>query len=63
LCIQTFGSGKTKSYEWRKRQLQGLLEMLTQHESDFEQALLSDLGKPQVIVSVYRPNVVHAQAA
>ncbi|CAN0902124.1 Aldehyde dehydrogenase family 3 member F1 [Linum grandiflorum] len=43
-----FRSGKTKDVEWRKAQLKGLLTFLKKNESDIFQALMQDLGKPQV---------------
>ncbi len=49
----TFASHKTKSYEWRMTQLQGVLRMLTQFEKEFENALISDLGKPQFEASLF----------
>lgn len=42
---KTFKSGITKSYEWRKNQLQSLLKLLTEHEKDFFRVLNQDLGK------------------
>lgn len=41
----TFETGTTRSIEWRKRQLNGLLSMLSDHEAALADALNSDLGK------------------
>ena len=42
----TFRTGRTRSIEWRREQLQALLRMLTEHEADFTDALRADLGRP-----------------
>ena len=41
----TFASGRTKSYEWRRRQLEGILKLVTEREADLATALASDLGR------------------
>ena len=41
----TFRSGKTKSYEWRISQLQGMKRMYSENESAIMEALASDLGR------------------
>lgn len=41
----TFISGKTKPAEWRRRQLNKLLDMFAEHSADFETALRADLRK------------------
>lgn len=41
----TFATGKTRSFEWRLRQLRELARMMREHESDFAEALRADLGK------------------
>ncbi|HWJ05146.1 MAG TPA: aldehyde dehydrogenase family protein [Steroidobacteraceae bacterium] len=41
----TFATGKTRSIEWRLRQLRELARMMREHESDFAEALRADLGK------------------
>ena len=43
----TFQSGKTQSYDWRKQQLVKLKRMLVENENAIYQALAEDLGKPQ----------------
>ncbi|CAN1263814.1 Aldehyde dehydrogenase family 3 member F1 [Linum perenne] len=50
-----FRSGKTRDGEWRKAQLKGLLTFVKRNESDIFQALMQDLGKPQV--EAYRDEV------
>ncbi|KAJ0964234.1 hypothetical protein J5N97_029356 [Dioscorea zingiberensis] len=45
---ETFKSGKTRSFSWRRRQLEGLLEFLHDKEKDIFKALKQDLGKHQV---------------
>ena len=44
---KAFSSGKTKSLEWRKRQLRGLLRMYEENEAVFTDALHKDLHKPK----------------
>jgi aldehyde dehydrogenase (NAD+) len=41
----TFATGKTRSLEWRLKQLGELERMLREHESDFAEALQADLHK------------------
>jgi aldehyde dehydrogenase (NAD+) len=40
-----FGSGVTRSYDWRREQLQQLRRMLVEQEAAIQQALADDLGK------------------
>jgi aldehyde dehydrogenase (NAD+) len=42
----TYRTGRTRSIEWRREQLQSMLRMLVDHESDFVEALATDLGRP-----------------
>lgn len=42
----TFRSGRTRSVDWRREQLQAMHQMLVEHESDFVEALHADLGRP-----------------
>ena len=42
----TFASGRTRPLTWRKAQIEGLLAMLSEHESEFIDALAEDLGRP-----------------
>lgn len=43
---RTFESGRTRSTEWRRTQLDGILAMLSAHEDEFVKALADDLGRP-----------------
>ncbi|XP_057541599.1 aldehyde dehydrogenase family 3 member F1 [Amaranthus tricolor] len=45
---QTFKSGKTKSYEWRKTQLKSLFKMVEEQENKCFQVLFDDIGKDKV---------------
>lgn len=53
---ETFHSGKTKESSWRISQLQGLLHILEDRESDLSMALKQDLGKHHV--EAYRDEVI-----
>lgn len=44
---KAFSSGKTKSVEWRKQQLKGLMRMYEENEGLFTDALHKDLHKPK----------------
>lgn len=44
-CRNAYESGKTKAISFRRKQLQQLLKMYKEHESDFVAALASDLRK------------------
>ena len=41
-----FRAGRTRPMAWRRAQLEGLVQMLTEHEDDFIRALQEDLGRP-----------------
>jgi aldehyde dehydrogenase (NAD+) len=41
----TFATGRTKSYDWRIRQLKGILRFCEEREADMAKALASDLGR------------------
>ncbi len=41
----TFATGRTRSYAWRKAQLEGILRFLDERESDIAEALAADLGR------------------
>ncbi|KAL2467748.1 Aldehyde dehydrogenase [Forsythia ovata] len=43
----TFGSGKTKSYEWRVSQLKAIVKLADERQKDIIGALRSDLNKPE----------------
>ncbi|CEA07134.1 Aldehyde dehydrogenase [Arthrobacter saudimassiliensis] len=40
-----YDDGRTRPLDWRRRQLQGLVRMVTEREEDFNAALKQDLGK------------------
>nr|GEV80199.1 aldehyde dehydrogenase family 3 member F1-like [Tanacetum cinerariifolium] len=52
---ETFNSGKTRDISWRKEQLQGILSILKERESDICKALNQDLGKHHV--EAYRDEI------
>lgn len=43
-----FDSGRTRSYEWRVQQLDGLKNLVKENETAIAEALKSDLGKPSM---------------
>ncbi|KAK7275625.1 hypothetical protein RIF29_16745 [Crotalaria pallida] len=43
----TYGSGKTRSYEWRNSQLKALMKLSEEHEQEIVGALYSDLSKSE----------------
>lgn len=43
----SYGSGKTRSYEWRESQLKNILKVAANHEQEIVDALRSDLSKPE----------------
>ncbi|CAN0877893.1 Aldehyde dehydrogenase family 3 member I1, chloroplastic [Linum grandiflorum] len=45
---QSFNSGKTKTYEWRMSQLNGISRMVDERENDIVSALYEDLSKPSL---------------
>ena len=44
----TFRSGRTKSIDWRKAQLRGLIRLIEENGDELERALAEDLGRPPV---------------
>ncbi len=44
----TFRSGRTKSLEWRLEQLDAIVRLVTERESEMVDALAKDLGRPAV---------------
>ncbi|MBX7068263.1 MAG: hypothetical protein K1X38_02645, partial [Microthrixaceae bacterium] len=44
----TFDSGRTRPMQWRRRQLEGLLRLLGERESDLVDAVVADLGRPAI---------------
>lgn len=45
---RAFESGRTRSYEWRVAQLDGLARMIREQEEEISDALAADLGKPRL---------------
>jgi aldehyde dehydrogenase (NAD+) len=43
----TFDSGRTRPIGWRRRQLEALLKMMTERETEFVEAIQADLGRPE----------------
>lgn len=43
-----FNTGHTHSLDWRQKQLAGIERFLKEHETDIEQALYQDMGRPQL---------------
>ncbi|KAJ6807239.1 aldehyde dehydrogenase family 3 member H1-like [Iris pallida] len=43
----SFNSGRTRSYDWRVKQLKAIEKMIVEKEKDITDALFSDLSKPQ----------------
>ncbi|KAK8959178.1 Aldehyde dehydrogenase family 3 member H1 [Platanthera guangdongensis] len=50
---ESFGSGKTRSYEWRAAQLKGIIRMIDEKEEDIVAALKEDLSKPKLETFVH----------
>ncbi|XP_047151219.1 aldehyde dehydrogenase family 3 member H1-like [Vigna umbellata] len=55
---KNFGSGKTRSYEWRVSQVKALLKAMTDNEEEIVDALRSDLAKPSLETVVYEIGVI-----
>ena len=55
----TFDSGRTRPMAWRRRQLEGLLRMMKEHESDFVDAVKADLGRP--VMEAFAADIGHAR--
>jgi aldehyde dehydrogenase (NAD+) len=45
---QSYRSGLTRSAAWRTAQLEGIERMVTDHESEFLEAMADDFGKPRI---------------
>lgn len=43
----TFDSGRSSQIVWRRKQLQGIVDLLEQHEDELVSAMAADLGKPR----------------
>lgn len=50
---EAFGSGKTRSLQWRESQLKSLLKMTSENEQAIADALKSDLDKPELESFIY----------
>ncbi|XP_064600056.1 aldehyde dehydrogenase, dimeric NADP-preferring-like isoform X2 [Liolophura sinensis] len=50
---KTFLSGKTKTLAWRRKQLDGILKILTEKKDDIVEALKKDLHKPKMETLVF----------
>jgi len=48
----TFASGRTRSYAWRVKQLQGIERFVTENEGAINEALTADLGRPQFEITI-----------
>jgi aldehyde dehydrogenase (NAD+) len=59
----TFDSGRTTEVAWRKRQLEGVMELVRTHEREITQALAADLGKPPFDAWLAELNMVKDEAA
>ena len=55
----SFGSGKTRSYEWRVSQLKKLEKVTEYHEAEIIEALRSDLSKPEFESYVQEVPTIH----
>lgn len=45
---ERFKAGKTKRYDWRVSQLEGIVRMIMEREREIMEALQSDLAKPNM---------------
>lgn len=59
----TFDSGRTADLAWRKRQLQGIIDLVKQNEQQLLDALAQDLGKPPFDAWLAELNMVKDEAA
>ncbi|KAK4741041.1 hypothetical protein SAY87_024629 [Trapa incisa] len=48
-----FSSGKTRSYQWRERQLKCLLRMTEENEQEIARTLREDLSKPELEAFIF----------
>jgi aldehyde dehydrogenase (NAD+) len=58
----TFAGGRTRSYEWRERQLAALERMMREREAEFAEALRADLGKCRFESVLTETSFVHSEA-
>jgi aldehyde dehydrogenase (NAD+) len=59
----TFDSGRTADLGWRKRQLQGVIDLVKENEAQLAAALAEDLGKPAFDSWLTELNLVKDEAA
>jgi aldehyde dehydrogenase (NAD+) len=59
----TFDSGRTTDLAWRKRQLQGVIDLVKENEERLSEALSADLGKPAFESWLTELNLVKDEAA
>lgn len=59
----TFDSGRTADLGWRKRQLQGVIDLVRENEEQLSAALAADLGKPAFDTWLTELNLVKDEAA
>jgi aldehyde dehydrogenase (NAD+) len=59
----TFDSGRTADLGWRKRQLQGVIDLVRENEEQLSDALAADLGKPAFDTWLTELNLVKDEAA
>jgi aldehyde dehydrogenase (NAD+) len=59
----TFDSGRTADLGWRKRQLQGVIDLVRENEAQLSDALAADLGKPAFDTWLTELNLVKDEAA
>jgi aldehyde dehydrogenase (NAD+) len=59
----TFDAGRTTDLAWRKRQLEGVIELVRTHERELCDALAADLGKPPFDAWLAELNMVKDEAA
>ena len=51
-----YGSGTTRSYDWRVTQLKNIVTMCDESERDVVDALRKDLDKPELEATLYEVN-------
>jgi len=59
----TFDSGRTADLGWRKRQLQGVIDLVKQNEQQLCDAMAADLGKPPFDAWLTELNLVKEEAS
>ena len=54
-----YDSGRTRPFSWRRSQLEAMLAMLADHETDFVDAIRADLGRPEA--EAFGADIGHAR--